>query len=47
MNLRAHVFVKALVKMIKRKHSKGSKSSQSLSVKGEPALRKTLHFRKK
>ena len=46
-NIRAHAFVKAWVQMVKRKHSKGSKPSQSLSEKGEPALRKTLSFRKK
>lgn len=31
--------VKAWVQMFKRKHSKGSELSQSLSKKGEPALR--------
>ena len=40
-------FVKAWVQMVKRKHSEGSELSQSLSEKGEPALRKTLSFRKK
>ena len=40
-------FVKAWVQMVKRKHSEGSELSQSLSEKGEPALRKILSFRKK
>ena len=46
-NKRAHAFIKTWVQMLKRKHSKGSESSQSVNEKGELALRKTLSFRKK
>ena len=46
-NMRLHAFVKAWMQMVKRKHSQGPELSQSLSEKGELALRRTLSFRKK
>ena len=46
-NIRVYAFIKAWVKLVERKHSKGSEMSQSLSEKEKPVLQKTLSFRKK
>ena len=46
-DIKVHAFIKAWVKMVERKHSKGSEMSQSLSEKEKPALQKTLSFREK